>query len=147
MMPKSWGFLRLAILKWSSFCSLILTLGTNKESLDSLLASHILVMLTMLFDRAPNIPPFVIGLSTCSFVDVVLATCGVVRRLETLPSTWACGGFSLAGDAKPCKVECLCLGKFLVACLFVLLNLGQHLRFKVGMYPFSFNDLFEGGTS
>ena len=81
------SFLKVGYLEMKFICLLVLTLVANKESLDSLLTSHIRVMLTMLFDHAPNILSFIVGLSTCSCVDLVLAISSVVGRLETLSST------------------------------------------------------------
>lgn len=85
----------LAILKYYNYlCSLILTLATNNDSPTFLLASHILAMLTILFDCAHNIPPIVIGLLVHSCVLVVLATSNVSGRLVALSSNELVGWVS-----------------------------------------------------
>ena len=91
---KSQAFSMLAFLKCNYLCSLILTLVTNNDSPTLLLASHILAMLTILFNCARNIPPIVRGFLVRSCVLVVLATSDVSGRLIALSSNELVGWVS-----------------------------------------------------
>ena len=84
---------------------------TQKKNFKKMIYIHIEIcehqdpylVLQALFVNAPNLSPFVISLSICFYVDVVLATFGVAGRLETLSSTLTCfvgGGSSLCSGCK-----------------------------------------------
>lgn len=91
MAPTLRAFLRFVILKWSSFCSLIF----NPRRQHEVPKRTTSLPHPCHANHAPIISPVAIGLSTSFYVNVVLASSGVLGRLETLSSTWTVGGYLL----------------------------------------------------